>query len=199
MPPGKFQMGLARDEEYRQTDEKRHLVELTRPFAILDREVTMDLWLQFLEEMNRRSEWEKRDKRDEKFLGPDYPAYHLRWHEAIEFCNWLTLKAGMPESEQCYVAVKQPVGSAPLWTVHAQRAGFRLPTESEWEYACRAGAATTFCFGSDPALLRHYSVVLDHSGRKPAPVASKRPNCRGLFDMHGNVWEWCHDWYARLG
>jgi formylglycine-generating enzyme required for sulfatase activity len=75
---------------------------------------------------------------------------------------------------------------------------FRLPTEQEWEYACRAGTVTTFSFGSDYSLLDHYGSHSDSS----APlhdVGQLRPNLRGLFDMHGNVREWCSDWLNPYG
>ncbi|MBE0536522.1 MAG: formylglycine-generating enzyme family protein [Phycisphaerae bacterium] len=100
--------------------------------------------------------------------GNDLPVECVSWNDAMEFCRRLSEQTGLT---------------------------FGLPTEAQWEYACRAGATTTYCFSGNAAQLKDYAWYLDDSGRKTHPVGQKRPNAFGLYDMHGNVLEWCLDSY----
>jgi serine/threonine protein kinase len=110
-----------------------------------------------------------------------HPVQNVSWYDAILFCNWLSRKEGRTP---CYVE------STEDWTLNEAAGGYRLPTEAEWEYACRAGATTKFASGNDDGLLNRYAVI---EANHTAVCGSKMPNGWGLFDLHGNVFEWCQD------
>ncbi|MCI5181798.1 MAG: hypothetical protein D3921_04645 [Candidatus Electrothrix sp. AW1] len=99
-----------------------------------------------------------------------HPVINVSWQDAQEYCQWLSRETGQT---------------------------YRLPTEAEWEYACRAGSESAYCFGDDEKLLGEYAWYNKNSGNKTHPVDEKLPNAWGLHDLHGNVWEWCQDWYSR--
>lgn len=110
----------------------------------------------------------------------DYPVNFANWFKAEQFCKRLSEKKQEREAGRRY----------------------RLPTEAEWEYACRAGAAGIYCFGDDQRMLKRYAnfgrekvVGLQDSLGLGELVGGDEPNQWGLFDMHGNVWEWCSDWF----
>ena len=118
----------------------------------------------------------------------DAPVTQVSWNDAVQFCNWLS------EQEHRQPCYRQDTKAG--WILVNAADGYRLPTEAEWEYACRAGAATQFSFGDDPALLEKHAWFDKNSGGTARLVGSKTANPFGLFDMHGNVAEWCQDWYA---
>ncbi len=102
-------------------------------------------------------------------LGFDVPVRRVRYHDAKAYCEWKTQREGMT---------------------------YRLPTEAEWEYACRAGSSGNYCFGDDERAFGEYAWYTDNSEGVTHDVGTKKPNAWGLYDMHGNVWEWCADWYS---
>ena len=118
------------------------------------------------------------------------PMSTVPWHFAAEFCNKLSALDGIPPEQFCYLKQGDDLIAFPDYL---HRTGYRLLTEAEWEYACRAGALTAFSFGDDPSLADRYAYSIRNSGGHSWPVGSLCPNRFGLFDMHGNVAEWMHD------
>ncbi len=113
------------------------------------------------------------------------PVERTQWTDAVRFCNKCSELEGLTP---CY--------NLQTWACNFAADGYRLPTEAEWEYTCRAGSTGKYCFGDAESQLPKYAWLKPHSQGKPQPVGQKLPNRWGLFDMHGNVWQWCHDWYG---
>jgi formylglycine-generating enzyme required for sulfatase activity len=220
IPPGHFTMGSPRGEAGRRDDEPEHEVTITRPFYLGKCHVTRGQFQRFVRATNYVTEAEKDDlggwgyvggrdplkgpKFDQETGKPSggyrtkcswkrtgftqtdgHPVVNVSWNDAQAFCTWLA-----------------KIGGRPL----------RLPTEAEWEYACRAGTQSCYHFGNDGEELARYANVADRTAKKlfptfttiaaadghvfTSPVRSFRPNGFGLFDMHGNVLQWCADWYG---
>ncbi|MBM4005879.1 MAG: formylglycine-generating enzyme family protein [Planctomycetes bacterium] len=207
IPPGKFLMGSQENESGREAQEVQHEVELTKGFYLGTHEVTVGQFKQFvadakfqtdgerdgkgayganeagkIEEMHARFTW-----KSPGFEQTDnHPVVDVSWSDAKAFCKWLSEK---------------------------EKKTYRLPTEAEWEYACRAGTKTAYVHGDDPEGLATTGNGADATARAKfpgwsigikgqdghlftAPVGQFKANPFGLFDMHGNVWEWCEDWYV---
>ena len=119
----------------------------------------------------------------------------VSWFQAVAFCNWLSHCEGLTP---CYRLSKTGTDVEKDWKcdLNRQASGYRLPSEAQWEYACRAVSQTQYAFGDDEGLLAEYGYYDSNSKSRTWPAGGKLPNGWGLFDMHGNVWEWCQDWYG---
>lgn len=205
IPPGEFMMGTGGEDEKKlrddmarfpeleawsdapDTETPQHLVKLTKPFRIAAHEVTVAQFRRFVEATNYKTDAEKDGKggqiidatknafvHDAKTNwqnpGPykaqdNYPVTQVSWNDAAEFCKWLSKQEGVE---------------------------YRLPTEAEWEFVCRAGSIGRYSFGDNAAEFHQWGVVGKQS---PEPVGSRKPNAFGIHDMEGNAWEWCADWF----
>ena len=236
IPAGEFMMGAEEDRvdtlnHFLYCDPKwldgelpRHMVRITKSFYMGQHEVTLAQFLKFYHAANYKVEIERDGKaswgyQDGKLIESnrfrpwaplawkpemDHPVIYVSWNDAFAFCEWLSKEEGKT---------------------------YRLPTEAEWEYSCRAGTSSRYHFGDDQEELIRFAnaadadnkagtpnaiiVTFDKDGKKTdknipfpfvsrrdgyvwtAPVGKFRPNAFGLYDMHGNAWEWCSDWYGR--
>lgn len=207
IPAGEFTMGSPVREKGRRQDEPQRQVSLTRDFFIGQFEVTRGQFRKFVEASGFKTDAERGirggygyDESTNQLPGPDkkyswrfagfsqtdeHPVINVSWNDAVAFCQWLS---------------KQ------------EQKTYRLPTEAEWEYACRGGTTTAFCNGDDPEKVVDVGNIVDALAKEKfpdriavgvndghvftAPVGSFKPNAYGLHDMHGNVWEWTADWFG---
>ncbi|MBN1591963.1 MAG: formylglycine-generating enzyme family protein, partial [Candidatus Coatesbacteria bacterium] len=131
------------------------------------------------------------------FRGEDRPVEQVTWYDCVSFCN------GMSEADRltsCYTITNidydgNHIAYAEV-TCDFEANGYRLPTEAEWEYACRAGTATRFYTGDSDSSLWRAAWYEDNAGSRTHDVGEKDANAWGLYDMHGNVWECCWDWFS---
>ena len=125
---------------------------------------------------------------------PNCPVQQVTWYLAAEYCNWLSAQEGIPPDQWCYEpnAHGKYAEGMKVRPNHLRSSGYRLPTEAEAEYACRAGATTRF-YGDSTELLVKYAGFVQNARDRTWPVGSLKPNDFGLFDAHGNVWGWCQD------
>ena len=198
----------ATKDRIQKNERPQHRVVITKPMLMSATEVTVGQFRKFVEASKYVTEAEQygfgnySDKASDKVKeadkastgrSPGYPitdespVSQVTWNDACAYCAWLS------EQEQRRPWYR-PDGKGG-WLVAAHADGYRLPTEAEWEYACRAGTTTQYSFGDDYAELEQFGWFNKNAGGKAQPVALKLPNPFGLFDMHGNAQEWCQDWY----
>ncbi len=177
IPPGTFTMGSPREDRRGWApDERQHKVTLSKGFYMQMTEVTQEQWFAVMGTKPWVSSLgsSKEKPRNQVRVDPECPVSWVTWDMCQEFIQKLNEKEGVNT--------------------------YRLPTESEWEYACRAGSSTRFCFGDDYNGLDEYAWCSENAGsvkeRYAHKVGTKKPNPWGLYDMHGNLKEWCADWYG---
>jgi sulfatase modifying factor 1 len=170
IPGGWFEMGSS-DGESDEAPVHRVWID---PFLMDRHEVTQEQYVRLV------------DVNPSTFPGPGRPVDSVNWADAVQYCNLRSRGEGL---SPCY--------DEETWGCDFRAYGYRLPTEAEWEYACRAGTRTKYSFGSDPGKLPMHAWFKGNSSKETHPVGQRRPNGWGLFDMHGNVAEWCNDVYAK--
>ena len=158
-------------------------------FAIASKDVTVEQFLKFRKDHEYR-------KVNARTLA--CPMISVSWHDAAAYCNWLSAEEGIREEEWCY-EIDPKSGVAKLKESYQSLRGYRLPTEAEWEYACRAGSVTEYSFGDERGLLSKYAWYDGNSSGETHPVGGLKPNDLGLYDMHGNVWQWTSSVYSGSG
>jgi formylglycine-generating enzyme required for sulfatase activity len=183
IPKGKFMMGSSPYEKGWEDDERRHEVIISRDYHLGMHEVTQ---AQYTKIMGKNPSYFQGDAVAERHPetnrvvkevdSANHPVEQVSWSDAVEFCQRLS---ALPEEK------------------NAGRI-YRLPTEAEWEYACRAGSQTAYSFGNDEESLVNFGWYKSNSNSMTHAVGLKKANAWGLYDMHGNVWEWCADWYGKF-
>jgi serine/threonine protein kinase/formylglycine-generating enzyme required for sulfatase activity len=171
--PGTFTMG----------DDTGHRMHIPRSFAVATKLVTVADFRRLRPDF----EYNKQSSPEDAC-----PINSVSWYDAAQYCRWLSEQEGVEKEQMCYPAKDQIHAGMQLPADYLKRTGYRLATEAEWEYAARAGTMTSWSFGSSKDMLTNYGWYYFNAHGRTWPVGRLKPNDRGLFDVHGNLWEWCH-------
>jgi serine/threonine protein kinase/formylglycine-generating enzyme required for sulfatase activity len=193
--PADFWMGSPTSEPERiaNGEEKLHHVLIPHSLAISTTEVTVEQFKRFLS-----ANPDIVDKFTRTYGLDREPIAYITWFEAAQYCRWLSEREKIPEHQMCYPSLQAIRPGMKLPSDFLARTGYRLPTPGEWEYACRAGSTTSRFFGGATEMLAHYGWYSRNSDLHAWPVGQLKPNDFGLFDMYGNVGEWCQDLNRQL-
>jgi formylglycine-generating enzyme required for sulfatase activity len=182
--PVEFVMGSPRAEPNRVGKfEPTHPKRIGRAFAVAAREVTVADFLRFRRDHPRLAQYSP---------GPHTPMLDVTWYDAAAYCNWLSGQDGLPPDQWCYEPNDRGEYGPGMRVKpdYLTRTGYRLPTEAEWEYTCRAGTTTPRSFGRGDELVRRYGWFVLNAADQARQVGTLRPNDLGLYDMLGNAGEW---------
>lgn len=181
-----FKMGSPSTENGHTEYEMLHKRKIPRQFAISTHEVTVEEFLKFKKDLFYDKEVAKAD---------DCPMNSVNWLDALHYCRWLSEQEGIPESEMCFPPIDKFKRNTKLPVDLLERTGYRLPTAGEWEFACRGGTTSSRHFGQSDKHLSEYAWFNVNSDQQSHPIKTLLPNQFGLFDMHGNILEWCQTFY----
>jgi serine/threonine protein kinase/formylglycine-generating enzyme required for sulfatase activity len=187
--PVEFSMGSPDTEKGRRSQETLHRKHIGRSFAIATKEVTVKQFQEFLRQTPSVKHVYRRQYAPEE----NCPQTGVTWYEAAAYCRWLSEQEGIPEDQMCYPPIAEIKEGMKPPSDYLSRTGYRLLTGAEWEYACRSKTVTSRYYGETEELLGQYAWYLHTSDDRTWPVGSLKPNDTGLFDMQGNVYEWCQE------